>query len=278
MRWGLAEPEPNRIARDAAEVILSGLSYSHRAGTARLACEQVFDARTCRDMDWIAGKTGTPTFPNDERSLDELARLCARRRRQRATSDRSACGPLRPYKWYVAAYRTDPDDRALDQGHRRADRAQLAGGHGPHPRRRRSRPQSRRRDRHADRRAPRGPRCRETPDEAARRRQRHGARRADCADARVEAPLVWTFDGPFATCLSDMEDTLRRAIVQVGDVSRIAVQIDLSLPALKPRVDAGDAIQPAWGQFVERLSQRYGLPAGAARAASARRRAHWRRW
>jgi hypothetical protein len=81
------------------------------------------------------------------------------------------------------------------------------------------------------------------------------------AGERVEAPLVWTFDGPFATCLQDMEDTFRRAIVQVGDVSRIVVQIDLSLPALKPRVDAGEAIQPAWGQFVDRLSQRYGLPA-----------------
>jgi len=34
----------------------------------------------------------------------------------------------------------------------------------------------------------------------------------------------------------------------------------LSLPALKPRVDAGEAIQPAWGQFVERLSRGYGLP------------------
>ena len=71
---------------------------------------------------------------------------------------------------------------------------------------------------------------------------------------RVEAPLVWTFDGPFATCLQDMEDTFRRAIVQVGDVSKIAVQIDLSLPALKPRVEAGEAIQPAWGHFVDRLS------------------------
>jgi hypothetical protein len=50
----------------------------------------------------------------------------------------------------------------------------------------------------------------------------------------LRAPLIWTFDGPFATCLSDMEDTFRRAIIQVGDVSRIAVQIDLSLPALKP--------------------------------------------
>src|SRR5580765_4616099 len=78
----------------------------------------------------------------------------------------------------------------------------------------------------------------------------------------VEAPLIWTFAGPFATCLADMEDTFRRAIIQVGDVSRIAVQIDLSLPALKKRVDAGESIQPAWGQFVERLTQRYGLPSG----------------
>ena len=74
-------------------------------------------------------------------------------------------------------------------------------------------------------------------------------------------PLVWTFDGPLATCLADMEDALRRAIVQVGEVSSIAVLIELSLPGLKRRVDAGDAIQPAWGQFLERVSERYGLPA-----------------
>ena len=39
---------------------------------------------------------------------------------------------------------------------------------------------------------------------------------------RVAAPLTWTFDGPFPSSLADMEDTLRRAIVQVGDVSRVA--------------------------------------------------------
>ena len=76
-------------------------------------------------------------------------------------------------------------------------------------------------------------------------------------DAEIEAPLIWTFDGPFATCLADMEDTFRRAIIQVGDVSRIAVQIDLSLPALKPRIDAGETIQPAWGDFVDRLTRRF---------------------
>ncbi len=76
----------------------------------------------------------------------------------------------------------------------------------------------------------------------------------------LPAPLVWTFDGAFEACLADLEDTLRRAIVMVGDVSRVALLIELSLPALKQRVEAGDTLQPAWGQFLERLA-RYGLPA-----------------
>lgn len=84
------------------------------------------------------------------------------------------------------------------------------------------------------------------------------ARRA-APPEQVPAPLVWTFDGPFATCLADAEDTLRRAIVQVGDVSRIALLFDLSLPALQHRVQAGDSLQPAWGRFLEHIG-RYGVP------------------
>ena len=76
----------------------------------------------------------------------------------------------------------------------------------------------------------------------------------------IVAPLVWTFDGPFARCLADLEDALRRAIVQLGDVASVAVLIELSLPALRERVAAGDAIQPAWGEFLDRLARRYGLP------------------
>jgi hypothetical protein len=75
----------------------------------------------------------------------------------------------------------------------------------------------------------------------------------------LPAPLVWTFDGQFERCIADLEHTLRRAIVMVGDVSRVALQIDLSLPALQRRVEAGDVVQPAWGHFLERI-QRYGLP------------------
>ena len=72
-------------------------------------------------------------------------------------------------------------------------------------------------------------------------------------------PLVWTFDGPFERCLADVEHTLRRAVVMVGDVSRVALQIDVSLPALRRRVAAGDTVQPAWDRFLERVG-RQGWP------------------
>ena len=77
--------------------------------------------------------------------------------------------------------------------------------------------------------------------------------------ARIE-PLVWSFDGSLSRCLADVEDTLRRVLVQLGDVQSVAVRVDVSLPALKRRVEAGDALQPAWREFMTRLSRRYGLP------------------
>jgi hypothetical protein len=85
------------------------------------------------------------------------------------------------------------------------------------------------------------------------------ARAAKAAEA-LPSPLVWTFDGPFDRCLADAEDTLRRAIVMVGDVSRVALIVDVSLPALQRRVRCGDAVQPAWRRFLENI-ERYGLPA-----------------
>ena len=80
------------------------------------------------------------------------------------------------------------------------------------------------------------------------------------AEQSLPEPLVWTFDGPLEACLADAEDTLRRAISLVGDVSRVAVLFDLALPALKRRVDAGDTLQPAWSRFLARIGH-YGLPA-----------------
>ena len=91
--------------------------------------------------------------------------------------------------------------------------------------------------------------------------ERSGVRRRAMRPATsVGGPLVWAFDGPFTTCLADVEDALRRAIVQIGDVSSLVVLIEISLPALMRRVESGDKIQPAWGEFLERVSERYGLP------------------
>ena len=59
-----------------------------------------------------------------------------------ARSDRSACGPLRPYKWYVAAYRTDRNDArwtkaigVLTERNWIADTGRIhgAGDQGPNP-------------------------------------------------------------------------------------------------------------------------------------------------
>ena len=105
-RWA-GPPRSPPASQAAAEVILSGLSYSHRAGTARTACEQVLDARRCRDISWIAGKTGTPSFPSDGLSLDAIARLCGNPATAALEARRGICGSLRPYKWYVATYRAD---------------------------------------------------------------------------------------------------------------------------------------------------------------------------
>ncbi len=140
--WRQAAVQPNRLAPEAAEVILSGLTYSHRIGTARTACEQVFDARRCRDIAWLAGKTGTPSFPNDALSLDELARLCPRGVAA-AHAKPGTCSSLRPYKWYVAAYRTDHASSGpwtkviavLTERNwlQRNGRVHGAGDHGPNP-------------------------------------------------------------------------------------------------------------------------------------------------
>jgi len=91
---------------------------------------------------------------------------------------------------------------------------------------------------------------------------RRGARRpAPPGSTGIRGPFLWTFDDSFADCLAGIEDTVRRTIVQVRDVASIVVLIEMSLPGLRRRVDAGESIQPAWSEFLEHLTQRYGLPA-----------------
>lgn len=103
-RWQLNTPTPVNVLPSNARIILGGLAYSHRGGTASSACKQTLGEKTCASADWIAGKTGTPSFRNDKRGLDEIDRIC---NRQPADKNRKheACANLRPYKWYTAVYR-----------------------------------------------------------------------------------------------------------------------------------------------------------------------------
>ena len=119
-------------------------------------------------------RPGTPTFPNDDRSLDDLARLCAPGANAHARRAGAAAGAC------VRTNGTSPPtgptaQSALDEGHRRAHRAQLARRHRPRPRRRRPRTEPGRGDRVADRRAARGRRWQGARDEA-RARSRSDAR------------------------------------------------------------------------------------------------------
>lgn len=94
-RADLAPALPVPIPAQAAEVILSGMNWSHRGGTASSACEQLWGRKACSDIDWIAGKTGTPSFHNDNKTLDTIAAEC------RA----GECSSLRPFKWYAGVFR-----------------------------------------------------------------------------------------------------------------------------------------------------------------------------
>ena len=91
--WAVAGAQPNRLSHDAAEVILSGLSYSHRAGTARTACEQVFDARRCGDIDWLAARPVRRAFRR-WRAARDAGRLCGHG--DVAPCKPNSCSSLRP--------------------------------------------------------------------------------------------------------------------------------------------------------------------------------------
>jgi hypothetical protein len=84
-------------------------------------------------------------------------------------------------------------------------------------------------------------------------------RRASVGGERRARRNLWTFGGPLGAA-SPTSGTRYGGGRADRDAARIALLIDLSLPALKARLDAGDRLQPAWGRFLDRMT-RYGLPA-----------------
>ena len=88
-----------------------GTPAGSRSGTAHAACSRVFDVAACNRIDWIAGKTGTPPYGNDRLTLKEIKQKCKFTSRNPADGAQEewwvACNREQPYKWYVAAFKTD---------------------------------------------------------------------------------------------------------------------------------------------------------------------------
>ena len=119
-QFRLADPLALEIPQQDAALIVEGM-VSHksqgapagsRSGTAHLGCIRVFDAATCNRIDWIAGKTGTPPYGNDGLTLKQIRQKCGQVPAANASfGDRqewwTSCSREQPYKWYVAAFKTD---------------------------------------------------------------------------------------------------------------------------------------------------------------------------
>jgi hypothetical protein len=119
-QFRLADAVPLEIPRDDALLIVQGM-VSHKAagapagsrsGTAHSACARVLDTATCNRIDWIAGKTGTPPYGNDGLTLKEIKAKCGAAPGEKASFGEkqewwTSCSREQPYKWYIAAFRTD---------------------------------------------------------------------------------------------------------------------------------------------------------------------------
>jgi len=105
-RYDLDKKRTQSISQETAQMIIGGLALSHRNdGTAASGCTQVHSKETCDGLNWIAGKTGTPTFIYDEKPLSQIEKDCA---------PPKSCDS-RPYKWYTAVYRKTPESKSWDK-------------------------------------------------------------------------------------------------------------------------------------------------------------------
>jgi hypothetical protein len=127
-QFHLADAQRLEIPPADAQLILQGM-ISHksrgvpagtRTGTANGACIRVFDVATCNKIDWVAGKTGTPPYGNDDLTLAAIKKRCggipdAGSSEAERQEWQAACTRERPYKWYIAAFQTDASGQGFNK-------------------------------------------------------------------------------------------------------------------------------------------------------------------
>lgn len=107
--------QPLNIARPHAALITQGMTLTHQGGgTAHAACAAVLGAGVCKNIHYVAGKTGTPAFAHDRLTLQERTLLCGKSEELLQSTRASGKQPpsqalaasarchMQPFKWYVA--------------------------------------------------------------------------------------------------------------------------------------------------------------------------------
>lgn len=108
------DPEVLTIPAEAATRVIDGLRQGHRSGhprdgTSHAGCVGA-GIGDCDQVDWVAGKTGTPPFGFDKIPLEEAKKLCAqidaiKDPKERAKTQ-ARCKSEIPYKWYAALFQS----------------------------------------------------------------------------------------------------------------------------------------------------------------------------
>lgn len=107
-------PAAGNIERRHAQLIVQGMAQVPQpGGTAHAACVAVWGAKVCRNISFLASKTGTPSFTHERMDLNERMLHCgliadevqaakaSQTRPSGATQAEHARCHMQPYKWLV---------------------------------------------------------------------------------------------------------------------------------------------------------------------------------
>jgi hypothetical protein len=100
---------PQAIERHHASLITAGLTTtSQPGGTAHAACLAVWNAKTCKNMAFLAAKTGTPSFNHEHLTLAERAIQCNALKERVSNAKASATQVAQPAQAEVARCHMQP--------------------------------------------------------------------------------------------------------------------------------------------------------------------------
>lgn len=110
------KPSPITTPGNLAQRLVNALRYGHKkgGGTAADACKAA-NIGNCEQIDWVAGKTGTPPFSDDERRLSQIIERCAKIPYGSQHPSMAACYQQIPYKWYAALFQSGQNGTKFDK-------------------------------------------------------------------------------------------------------------------------------------------------------------------